>query len=200
MKTCPKCTTSFTWPSTKCPVCGCSLTSKAAESGDTGVYGWLLILCIWLTIIGPFLSFATLHELPESQIGLGALLILSSIVAGILLWSGRYIGYRTAMVFFWAMICLSCLALVTAPSDATITQALATVTTSALWLAYLGCSRRVANTYFRNGFRSPPLRRASTDAPKSDLDADRRQLAKLRDDGILTEEEFAAKKRQILRL
>ena len=44
----------------------------------------------------------------------------------------------------------------------------------------------------------PPPPPAPAAAPAADPVAELRQLAKLRDDGILTEEEFAAEKRKIL--
>lgn len=169
------------------------------RSGISGVRGWLLFLCLWLTIIGPFFSFAKLHELPESQMGVGILLILSSIATGALLWTGRYIGYRAAVIFFGAMMLLSCLALLMRPSEETITQAVATAVTSGLWLAYLGFSQRVKNTYFRETVRSRSPE-VSTSASAMDLDEMLRKLAKLKDDGLLTQEEFDAKKRELLRL
>lgn len=184
--TCPKCKSVFSGSSI-CPTCGHDL-------GPSGVGGWLLMLCIWLAIIGPTFSFAKLSELPASNMGFGVLLILGSIATGVLLWSGRYIGYRVAIVFFWTMLGLSGIALLAAPSEATITQAVARGITSGLSLAYLGCSKRVTNTYFRDGFRP------TTKSRQSDFEAELRKLAKLREDGILTDEEFAAKKRRILQL
>jgi len=174
-----------------------SLTND--NSAPHGVRGWLLVLCIWLTIIGPLLSFAKLHELAEPQMGFGVLLILSSVVTGSLLWSGRYIGYKVAIIFFWVMIGLSCFALLSAPSEETITQAVATFTTSGLWLAYLGCSNRVTSTYFRGGVRygSPKV---SAPVSATDFDDVLRKLAKLKEDGVLTQEEFDAKKRELLRI
>jgi len=46
--------------------------------------------------------------------------------------------------------------------------------------------------------QAPPPAPAPAPAPASDPGAELRELAKLRDDGILTEEEFAAEKRKIL--
>jgi Short C-terminal domain len=66
-------------------------------------------------------------------------------------------------------------------------------------------SRRQANRWAaqepqpqQQQYYEPPPAPAPAAAPPSDPVAQLRELAKLRDDGILTEEEFAAEKRKVL--
>jgi hypothetical protein len=58
-------------------------------------------------------------------------------------------------------------------------------------------SRRQANRWAEQE-ASPPYEPAAAPAPAADPVDQLRELAKLRDDGILTEEEFAAQKRKVL--
>ena len=57
-------------------------------------------------------------------------------------------------------------------------------------------SRRQANRWAAE--EEPQYQQQSQTAPPDDMTAQLQQLAQLRDQGILTEEEFEAKKKQIL--
>ena len=165
-------------------------------SGPSGVGGWLLFLCVMLTIVGPIFSFAKLHEVAESQMWFGILLIMACFATGISLWSGHHIGYKVAIIYFWVMIVISCFGLLANTSADAVAGAVGTLITSGIWLAYLGCSKRVTNTYFSNNApsQSPPS------TPPVDFDDVLRKFAKLRDDGLITQDEFDTKKKELLNL
>ncbi len=172
------------------------------RSRPYGVGGWLLLLCIQLTIIGPLLSFAKLSEIPINNFQWlwGVVSILFSLVTGILLWTKRRIGWQVANVFFWSISGLAWLYVFLDRSPLYIAQAIAMSVQSGIWLAYLNKSKRVLNTY-RNAPVTRPAQTvplpSSTNSPVS-LDAQLRALAKLREDGIISDDEFDRKKKKIL--
>jgi hypothetical protein len=71
---------------------------------------------------------------------------------------------------------------------------------SGIWLPYLNKSKRVLNTYCNTPATRPtqslPIQ-PSTASPIS-LDVQLRALAKLREDGIISDDEFDRKKQKIL--
>jgi hypothetical protein len=172
------------------------------DSGLYGVGGWLLVLCIWLTIIGPLLSFAKLSETSATNLQWlwGIVWILFSLVTGILLWTKRRIGWQVANVFYWSISGFAWALVFLDGSSQHISQAIAMSVVSGIWLPYLNKSKRVLNTY-----RSTPVTRptqplsiqSSTTSPIS-LEAQLRALAKLREDGIINDDEFNRKKQKIL--
>jgi hypothetical protein len=169
-----------------------------------GVGGWLLVLCIWLTIVAPLFSFASLSERASSgfQWVWGVSLIIFTLATGILLWTGRWIGWRLAIIYFWTIAGMAWLAVIMHGSAEQIGQAIVTSILSGIWLRYLKVSKRVKNTYLTQQptsffFHSRP---ANTTKPADDLDTQLRNLAKLRDDGIITNDDFNAKKQRLLDL
>ena len=167
-----------------------------------GVGGWLLVLCIQLTIIGPLLSFAQLSAtaITNFQWLWGIVLILFSLVTGILLWTKRRIGWQVANVFFWSMSGLAWLFVFLDSSSQYISQAIAMSVVSGIWLPYLNKSKRVLNTYCNTPVIRPtqPLSTQSSTTLPISLEAQLRALAKLREDGIISDDEFDRKKQKIL--
>ncbi|MBS0657136.1 MAG: DUF4339 domain-containing protein [Verrucomicrobia bacterium] len=78
-----------------------------------GVAGWLLLFCVWLTIIGPLIRLfewssllpyllrgSVTMTLPLGlSLGVGLLMTVLSIVVGVLIWSGRPDGRRLAQLY-----------------------------------------------------------------------------------------------------
>jgi hypothetical protein len=138
--------------------------------GPKGVGGWLLLLCIGLTIIGPLKTLAGVAEavevseshplVPIITIGIAAeiLLRLLGMVAGIALWSGKRSGVWLAKTFFWSTPIVSLLvagiALVVTPRKLLpevlgiyLGLVLAGLVVALIWTGYLSRSKRVAATY-----------------------------------------------------
>lgn len=114
-----------------------------------GVGGWLLVLCIWLTFVAPLFSFASLSERASSdfQWVWGVSLVIFTLVTGILLWTGRWIGWRVATIYFWTIAGMAWLAVIMHGSAEQMGQAIVTSILSGIWLRYLKTSTRVKNTY-----------------------------------------------------
>jgi len=172
------------------------------KSRPHGVGGWLLFLCIWLTIIGPLFSFAQLSASAASDIqwNWSVAVILFSLVSGILLWTERPVGWRFANVFFWSTSGAAWLFVFLSSSPEHIAQAIGTSIHGAFWLSYLNKSTRVSNTFLNK--HAPELTQPLPTSPlvtvHGSLDAELRALAKLRDDGIISSDEFDRKKQKIL--
>ena len=166
-----------------------ALSRPADDSKLYGVGGWLLVLCIWITIVGPLLSFAKLAETvsASSQWLWGIIWIFFSVATGILLWIKHRIAWQVAVAFFWSISGFAWLGVFVENSPESITQAFAMSILSGIWLPYLNKSKRVFNTYRNMRLTRPippPLKNDSTASPDS-LDGQLRALAKLREDGII---------------
>jgi hypothetical protein len=130
---------------------------------------------------------------------LGLPLIAFSIVTGILLWLGKHVGLKVATIYFWVLIGLSGLSLFMDESAKTVSQAIVTTVLSGIWLLYLDTSERVTNTYFlRYQWTERAINPKTKTVLRTDFDDTLRKLAKLRDDKIITDEEFNVKKKDIL--
>jgi hypothetical protein len=180
------------------------IPEASRANGDSrlyGVGGWLLLLCILLTIIGPLLAFGQLSEIAttEFQWIWGIALIVFSLITGILLWTKHRIGWQVANIYFWSVSGLAWVGVCLNASSKQISQAIAVSIVSVIWLLYLNKSKRVWNTY-RNTSVPRPTQVVAIPShfPPLSLDAQLRELAKLREDGIITKDEFDHKKKKIL--
>jgi hypothetical protein len=128
------------------------------DSARKGVGGWLLVLCIWTTIISPLFSFAKLHEMGETEMYLGLGLIVFSIVSGIFLWCGKQVGVvlvRTFLIIILALNLIGILMLVNQQQSERVVVVLFQSAVPVAWLVYLSASRRVKATYY-HGVRTLP--------------------------------------------
>lgn len=128
------------------------------NSGPKGVGGWLLVLCIWTTIISPLFSFAKLHEMGETEMYLGLGLIVFSIISGILLWCGKQVAVvlvRTLLIIILVLNLIGILMLLDQQQPERVTVVLFQSAVPIAWLVYLSVSRRVKATYY-HGVRTLP--------------------------------------------
>jgi hypothetical protein len=170
--------------------------STILESTPHGVGGWLLVLCILLTVVSPLFCFAELWRYQtDFQLLLNIVLILFSILTGILLWTGRRIGRQLAEIYFWIFLALAWLYVLFNNSPEQIGRAVAASIICPAWLLYLNKSKRVFNTYISN--LETQLVKAEK-ASVGNLDLQLRTLAKLHEDGIITDDEFQRKKGKLL--
>jgi len=162
-----------------CPQCGGNLTSQNLKPEARGQYygvgGWLLLLCIGMTILGPFLSLmAIAREVTESnkisayipeietavkiEAAFTIILISLSIYAGISLWAIRPKAVLKAKLYLILLPILSILSIFLTESvlpqsvkDAFIRESIypliRTVLYAVFWFLYLSNSQRVAETY-----------------------------------------------------
>jgi hypothetical protein len=180
----------------------CGVPPLNADIGLHGVRGWLLVLCISLTIIGPLLSFAKLSATAATNFQWlwGIALILFSLTTGILLWTERPIGLHVAKAYFWSIAGLAWLLVSLGNNLEYVSQAIATSAVCGIWLAYLSASERVLNTYRRRADVTSILPQSLPTASVVSLDAELRALSKLREDGIISDDEFDRKKKAILNI
>ncbi len=121
------------------------------NSSPKGVGGWLLILCIWTTIISPLFSFAKLHELGETEMYLGLGLIVFSIVSGVLLWCRKPVGVvlvRTLLIIILVLNLIGIMMLVNQQQMEKVIVVLFQSAVSVAWVVYLSVSKRVKATYY----------------------------------------------------
>lgn len=122
-----------------------------SDHAPKGVGGWLLILCIWTTVLLPLFSFAKLHEVDGFQLYFGFGLIVYSIVSGIYLWRGLRVGVILVKTLLIIILSLNFIGMVIVIDNGFQDQAFAVLLNSAvpaIWLVYLFNSRRVRATYY----------------------------------------------------
>lgn len=178
---CPLCQQyiDLTFNSGICPKCGQSIAGLDIQpdppSGPYGVGGWLLLLCVGLTVLGPLLNINTikssitmvnqlngayppLEKAINIEVGLLFILIFFSFYAGISLWAKRPHAVKKAKIFLITLAVFSIADLIIVlqavpPSVARIAvnesfpQVIRPVLTAIVWYAYLSNSQRVQNTY-----------------------------------------------------
>ncbi len=114
-----------------------------------GVHGWLLILCIWTTIVWPLFTFAKLHELADAWMYLVLGLIIFSIVSGVFLWRAHPTGVVLVRTLLIIILVLNVLGIVTAGQARPdlIPLTLIQCAVPVAWLIYLNVSKRVKATF-----------------------------------------------------
>jgi hypothetical protein len=146
------------------------MAAGGGSAAPVGVGGWLLLLCIGLTIIGPIKTLAGIatavevvetHPLvPIIAIGTAAdvMVRLLGMVAGVALWSRKRSGVWLAKAFFWATpivgVLVAGIALVVTPRSflpgvlgTYFVLVLVGTVIAVVWTSYLSRSKRVAATY-----------------------------------------------------
>ena len=124
--------------------------TNQTDSAPKGVGGWLLVLCIWMTIISPLFSFAKLHELGETEMYFGLGLIVFSIVSGILLWCGKQVGVVLVRTYLIIVLVLNLIVILTLVNQQRSDRVVLVLFQSAVpvaWLVYLSASKRVKATF-----------------------------------------------------
>jgi hypothetical protein len=175
---CKHCGDSITTQQKVCPNCGyptaegspaAAVNSSPPTEGPRGVGGWLLVLCILLTIVFPLNTlYATVMSLryhPDPIIvvlnAANVGLALLSLVAGARLWSARKLGVKLAKIFLvlgplhpGAILCLVIYNAHVLQASVTVLLAMRILALplllSVIWYRYLVESRRVKNTYGTN--------------------------------------------------
>jgi len=120
------------------------------SSEPKGVGGWLLVLCIWLTIISPLFSFAKLHELNQTEMNLGLGLIVFSVISGVFLWCGKPVGVVLVRIQLSIILILNLIGVMLLANQQQSERVVVVLFQSAVpvaWLAYLSVSKRVKATY-----------------------------------------------------
>lgn len=127
-----------------------------------GVRGWLLFLCISLTILWPMETMASFGAQGEDIYHPNLPMIIDLIIAGcsvyvgVCLWRIRPKAVTKAMVFLWILTGLTCLFIALAlfgsgasPGELSkmIPSAFGAFVWTLSWLTYLKSSQRVAATY-----------------------------------------------------
>jgi hypothetical protein len=136
-----------------------------------GVAGWLLFLCLALTIIAPvvelyslFQEWSVANAPPELQsiviteTCFGGVLNILGVAAGICLWTRSADAIYVARLYLIALLAGSALqaviigaevdsAGIIGPRSGYVSQAIAPIISAAIWLVYLARSRRVRATY-----------------------------------------------------
>jgi serine/threonine protein kinase len=154
------------------------------EHSYHGVQGWLLLLCVALTVISPLISiFAILKSYNETSqhfvefpglkvtthvdIFLSLALIMLSIRAGVILWQGRPRAVQTARRYFYLSLGYLVVAVMLpfsaglpsevngAMADEALIQMPQYVFGPVIWLLYLSKSKRVRAT-FPDSFKKDP--------------------------------------------
>lgn len=157
-------------------VFGASSVPGTGEAKYKGVKGWLLLLCVGLTILTPIRALVTIGQgysqssphfdrfpglrvLMIIDIPLSLALVALSVHAGVSLWSIRPRAVQITRRFFYLMLgylAISCVLPFTAglPSEANSAMAaevakgvIQGLITAAIWLSYLTKSKRVRATY-----------------------------------------------------
>jgi hypothetical protein len=113
--------------------------------------GWLLTLCVWMTVISPLFSFAGISDLQsDSAIYLALGLIVFSLVSGVFLWRGSSVGLVLTKTFLFVIIGLVSIGTISAVSNGrpnAVPLAAVQLAVPIAWLVYLFASRRVRDTY-----------------------------------------------------
>ena len=178
---CPLCQKyiDVTFNSETCPQCGGNIASynvkPETHSQYYGVGGWLLLLCVGMTILGPLLNLAAISsEIAESnkisafipeietavKIEVGVMLVITALgfYAGISLWTKRPNAVLKAKIYlillpFATILALYSIYMVLPPMvqqpfirESTF-PVIRTVIYSIVWFLYLSNSQRVAETY-----------------------------------------------------
>lgn len=145
------------------PVQGQGLVAEPREALN-GIRGWLLLLCIALTIFQPLLGAVTaLQFLSSSIVGSGLLAFTSaslatwSFLAGLSLWRRRPGSVRGATVFLLVNFCVNFIVegviLIQAENPQVISALTGdlgrTAISTFIWARYLATSKRVAATFPR---------------------------------------------------
>jgi hypothetical protein len=141
---------------------GPTSTPSLSVSGPVGIGGWLLLLCIILTIIQPIIQALVgtgllVSDLPGvAPLGIANVVLAGgSLYAGLSLWRKMPNAVRVATVFLFANLVLTgiesvALARITADGDAARTIATdigRTAISTLIWARYLMTSKRVRNTF-----------------------------------------------------
>jgi hypothetical protein len=126
-------------------------TEPPNDSKLYGVGGWLLFLCIWVTILWPLFTFAGLHQMSEQWMYLFTGLIVFAIVSGISLWCANPTGLVLVRTFLFTILALNLLSIVSSGSahPDLVPAALIQSAIPVAWLLYLHHSKRVRATYIR---------------------------------------------------
>jgi len=146
-----------------------SQPSVGSKKEKKGVLGWLLFLCLYLTVFrGLFLTTMALFAIPSSA--LRAYIILYgldfgfSLSAGVLLWRKASDAVTYAKIYFilqpYIVLGIAFLLSQVASSGVVQTPSLAVMpaVNSIIWFCYLTFSRRVKHTYEMDwGKRSPVI-------------------------------------------
>jgi hypothetical protein len=144
----------------------------SADSGLKGVGGWLLFLCVMLTVVNPLLIGITLANeiytvvqreyvedwlwrLVWAEMILGSLVILFGVYAGMALWKVRPHAVQFALTYIVILplyvIALEVVAIVVVPNATALSFDGVAIGRSLvgaiIWMAYLQRSVRVRNTY-----------------------------------------------------
>ncbi len=120
-----------------------TVQDEVSSERIVGIRGWLLVLCIWLTIVWPVFTFAKLHEMPDGFMYLFVALIVWSIVSGVFLWLAKPLGLHLACSLLATIIIIHLISIVTfAPTNSDlIVPALLKASIPSAWLAYLQLSK-----------------------------------------------------------
>ena len=125
--------------------------TTSAETKFVGVRGWLLFLCLCLTIFGPLAAFTTLHTLRDNEMYFSLGLIVFSIVTGVFLWCRQPVGVLLAKTYFITVLVVHGLAIVSMVSRPEMSQEVFRILLNSpghvAWLLYMFQSKRVRATY-----------------------------------------------------
>ena len=127
-------------------------TTDNKKSEPKGVRGWLLVLCIWTTVIFPLFTFAKLHEMSEAWMWLVLGVIAFSITSGVFLWRGNPVGVvlvRTLLIIILVLHLVAVMTLISRQQSDGVVVILFQSAVPVAWLVYLSVSKRVKATYFR---------------------------------------------------
>ena len=124
-------------------------TELPNDSKLFGVGGWLLFLCIWVTILWPLFTFAGVHRMSEQWMYLFSGLIVFAIVSGVFLWRAIPTGLVLVRTFLFTILALNLLSIVSSgPAHPDLVpDALLQSAIPVAWLIYLHHSKRVRATY-----------------------------------------------------
>lgn len=178
---CPMCQKyiDITFNSETCPQCGGNIANynlqPEVHSQYNGVGGWLLLLCVGMTILGPLFNFFYITQeiaasnkisayYPEVEtavkieVAFTIFLIVCSMYAGISLWTKRPNAVFKAKIYLLLLPVITILSIFITYSmmppviqNALLKEStvplIRTVLYSVIWFIYLSSSQRVAETY-----------------------------------------------------
>jgi hypothetical protein len=123
-------------------------TAPTASTKYVGVKGWLLFLCLCLTVFGPLSMFLTLGRATEpDEIAFRLGLLIFSIVAGVFLWCRLPVGVILAKTYFCTTLAINFIALARSDSSQPVYPFLIYLAAPVAWTLYLFQSKRVKATY-----------------------------------------------------